>query len=70
MGIVERYRRMNHNSVVGRANEAYNVMIYDDELWLTCNGALVCPCSMLKDEPVDAVEKMRKLFVERKEKAE
>lgn len=67
MGILDRFRRFNHNTTVGKANETYNVKIHGEELWLTCNGILVCPCSMLKDDPVEAVNKMRELYVKRNE---
>lgn len=67
MGILDKYRKINHNSTVGRANETFDVQIYEDELWLTCNGTLVCPCSMLKDEPVEAVSKMREFYIKRHE---
>ena len=48
------------------AAELYQVCEYNGELWLTYSGHLVCPCSMLKDEPVDALKKMRELYIARR----
>ena len=67
MGLFDRFRRYNHNSTVGRANETYDVKIYEGELWLTFCGALVCPCSWLKDDAIEAVGKMRELYIKRHE---
>lgn len=47
------------------AAELYQVREYKGELWVTYNACLVCPSSMLKDDPVEAVRKMRELYVDR-----
>ena len=47
------------------AADLYQVREYKGELWVTYNACLVCPCSMLKDEPVEAIRKMRELYTER-----
>ena len=44
----------------------YQVQEYKGELWLTYRGNLICPCSMLKSEPVESLSRMRELYVERK----
>lgn len=48
------------------AGELFQVAESDGKLWLTFNGNLVCPCGMLNVSPVDAVEKMRELYVNRR----
>ena len=55
-----------HDETVADAVLLYQVQEYKGELWLTYSGNLVCPCSMLKSEPVESVAKMRELYVERK----
>ena len=48
-----------------KAKELYQVQEYQGEIWLTFDGRLVCPASMLKDSPVDALKTMRALYIER-----
>ena len=71
MSIFERYKQR-QSEKVRRENEQkaldlYQLTEYNGEIWLTFNGCLVCPCSMLKDEAVDAVKKMRELYIKRYE---
>ena len=47
------------------ANFYYQITEHDGEIWVTFNNFLVCPCSMLKDEPVEAIKKMRELYIKR-----
>lgn len=49
-----------------RACELYQVCEYNGELWLTYSDNLICPASMLKPAPVDAVNDMRSLYVARR----
>ena len=46
-----------------RAKEMYQIKERDGEIWLTYEGCYVCPCSMLKEEPVDAICKLRDIFI-------
>ena len=55
-----------HEEMVADAVSLYQVQEYQGELWLTYSGNLVCPCSMLKSEPVESVAKMRELYIKRK----
>lgn len=43
----------------------YQICENEGEIWLTFNNILAFPCSMLKDEPVDAIKKMRELYIKR-----
>ena len=69
MGLFERYQKKksenNHNDVVKYSSELFQLREYNDEIWLTYDSHLVCPCSMLNAEPVDAIKKMRELYIER-----
>lgn len=78
MGIFDYYRRYRqhqadvaHSEAIKEAREKvvelFQLQEHDGELWLTFAGSLVCPCQMLKDAPVDAVKKMRELYVKRYE---
>lgn len=51
--------------IIRESEEKYQVCEYGGELWLTFVGGLVCPCSMLKDDPVESLKKMRELYVKR-----
>lgn len=53
------------DKVIRESEEKYQVCEYGGELWLTFVGGLVCPCSMLKDDPVESLKKMRELYVKR-----
>ena len=69
MSIFEGYKQR-HAEKTRRENErkaeyVYQIEEHDGEIWLIYNGALVCPCSMLKAEPVDALKQMRELYVKR-----
>lgn len=53
------------DKVIRESEEKYQVCEYGGELWLTFVGCLVCPCSMLSDDPVESLKKMRELYVKR-----
>ena len=65
MGILERFGLTDTNKTLHEAEEVFQVKEYGGELWVTYNGNLVCPCAMLKQEPVEAIKQMRELYVER-----
>lgn len=48
-----------------KSNEMYQVKEFEGKLWLTFNGQYVCPCEMLNGEPIELLNNMRKLFVEK-----
>lgn len=69
MNIIDKYfgqtEEQRKKEALEAANNLYQVCEFENELWLTYNGNLVCPCSMLKDDAVEAVRKMRELYIER-----
>ena len=69
MNILEKYFGMTEEQRRCEAAETsrslYQLCEFNGEIWLTYGGNLVCPSSMLKDEPVEAVEKMRDLYIGR-----
>ena len=69
MSIFERYRNNKtankHEEVVKYSQNLYQLREYNGEIWLTYDGHLICPGSMLKEEPVKAVTDIRKLYVDR-----
>ena len=46
------------------AEDTFQVKEHDGSLWFTYQGNLFCPCSMFKDAPVEALIKIRNLYVE------
>ena len=67
MGIFEIYRKKKDENRRFAAENIYQVKEYGGELWITYNNGLVCPTSMLKVDPVEALKKMRELFIQRDE---
>ena len=47
------------------AEQAYQIAENGGKLYLTFNGALVCPMDMFKQEPIDALKMIRDLYVKR-----
>ena len=47
------------------AEEIYQLKEFDGEIWLTMNGALVCPERLLDGEAVSTLKSIRRLYVER-----
>ncbi len=71
MSITELWGTSEHKAEKKQREEAqdrYQVREFKGEIWLTFDGWLVCPESMLKDDIVTAVNQMRKLYVERNTK--
>lgn len=68
MSIFERIGLTDQNKTLHEAEEVFQIKEYGGELWLTFNGSLVCPCSMLNKEPVEAIKQMRELYVKRNER--
>lgn len=48
-----------------RANEIYQITEFSGKLWFTCNGFLFCPCDLVKEDPVDALNELRSCYVSR-----
>lgn len=47
------------------ARDIFQVKEFEGKLWLTYNGNLICPCDMFKAEPMDNLNEIRALYVER-----
>ena len=47
-----------------RAEREFQVTEYNGSLWLTHIGVLICPCSMFKEEPITALQHIRKAFTD------
>ena len=69
MSLIEIFKRDCVKEATLDAEVLFQIKEKGGELWLTYSGWLVCPCSMLKEAPVDAVRKMRELYVERESKS-
>lgn len=49
--------------LVDEANSTYQLTEYSGEIWLTFNGARCVPASYLSDEPLKAIDGLRKLYI-------
>lgn len=47
------------------ACDLFQVREYEGKLWLTFSGNLICPCDMFKSEPMNSLNEIRDLYVER-----
>ena len=61
--LLAKRRADRHGEIVHMACELFQIAEYCGQLWLTYNGNKVCPCIMLNDSPVEAVTKMRELYI-------
>lgn len=55
--------RLSH--LTEESKSIFQITEYNGELYFTIGTTKFCPCSMLKDEPIKALEKIRKLYIER-----
>jgi len=46
-----------------QAKVMFNLTTHEKELWLTCNGTLVCPTTMLVADEITALYAIRDLYV-------
>ena len=60
-----KWRRKRELEIAQGAEIRYQVQENEGELWLTFNGCLVCPASMLKQPIVEAVKEMRQRYIDR-----
>jgi hypothetical protein len=51
-----------------RADEIFQITEYNGQLWFTCDNFLYCPCSMVGNEPINALSMLREQYIERKTK--
>ena len=63
-GISAKWRRKREREIAQSAEIRYQVQENEGELWLTFNGCLVCPASMLKQPIVEAVKEMRQRYID------
>lgn len=69
MSIFELFKKdnseANRKEVENASLTLYQIQEYGGEIWLTYNGNLICPCSMLNEDPVKAIGVMREMYVAR-----
>jgi hypothetical protein len=64
--ILKEWRRNAHESyLLQRAECVFQITEYKGELWFIYERCLLCPCSMMKGEPLEALKELRLLFIER-----
>ena len=75
LDVVNRRKEKSHANAIKKAKQDANVIFqikeYDSHMWLTCNGELVAPFTLLLmndeyvDECISLVNNIRELYVER-----
>ena len=63
--LIERLFRKSERQCHKEAEIIYQVREFDGTLWLTYQGALVCPADMFTPPPIEALEVIRSLYVKR-----
>lgn len=61
--VAQRLNAQNTDAVIKRAADIFQIMEYSGKLWFTYNGFPFCPCDMMKDEPLVALEELRNTYV-------
>jgi hypothetical protein len=59
-------RERQEKCLFARANEIYQVKEYMGKIWLTHDGALVCPQEMLTGDITEVLNQIRVMYVARK----
>jgi hypothetical protein len=59
------YRKQRFNAESKRVEEIFQLKEHDNQIWLTVNGGLVCPTTMLKEDAVIAINMMRVMYMDR-----
>lgn len=47
------------------ADSIYQIQEFEGDIWLTFNGALICPERLLQGDPVCTLNEIRRLYVKR-----
>lgn len=47
------------------SKDIYQIKEYDGEIWLTYNGALICPMALFSEKPIEVLSKIRESYVKR-----
>lgn len=53
------------DNLIKAAKQIYQIEEFDGKLWLTYNGALICPTDMFSVEALKALAEIRELYVKR-----
>ena len=46
------------------AKRTFQITEHNGRFWFTYNGSLFCPCDMMKDEPLVALNKLREGYID------
>lgn len=60
----QKRKEQSTNAIKKRANDIYQISEHLGKLWFTYEGFPFCPCDMMKDEPLVALNKLREGYVE------
>lgn len=62
--VAQRLNAQNVDAIKERAADIFQIMEYSGKLWFTYNGFPFCPCDMMKDEPLVALNKLREGYID------
>lgn len=63
--ICEKRRENAIKDIIDKAQDVFDVSVYNKELWLVCDNCLICPMSMFENKDTSKViEEIRKLNIE------
>jgi hypothetical protein len=60
----QKRKEQSANAIKKRANDIYQISECFGKLWFTYNGFPFCPCDMMKDEPLVALNKLREGYID------
>ena len=61
--VEQRLNAQDVDAIKEHAEDIFQIMEYSGKLWFTYNGFPFCPCDMMKDEPLVALEELRSTYV-------
>lgn len=62
----DRQSKKKLNDIIAISKEKFQIREYNGEVYLTVDGQLICPMSMLRNDEVSVLSDIRDLFIDRK----
>ena len=62
----DRHSKKKLNDIIAISKEKFQIREYNGEVYLTVDGQLICPMSMLRNDEVSVLSDIRDLYIDRK----
>ena len=62
----DRQSKKKLNDIIAISKEKFQIREYNGEVYLTVDGQLICPMSMLRNDEVSVLSDIRDLYIDRK----